>query len=412
MKVWKKSLLMLLALIVLIVGTVAGYALTIRDTTVGALKSTYIDTGSNNAEIIKATKPLTILLMGVDTRGGADAWAGNSDSQIVMTLNPQTDTTTMVSMERDTMVHILDGSGQDTGTVEKLNAAYPLGYNSGGLTSAAAWSEATISLQAGIKIDNFAAMNFDGIVSLVNAVGGIDIDNTSGTTLYISDTEPAYTAKVPPGKQHINGDQALVYARDRHHMANGDYGRAAHQREVLTQLVKKMLSLNNISQYQSFLQKVSKDFKTSIPLTSSTLPSLLGYRDCFKKVVSIQYEGVGDMYQGVSYQFTPNAEYLAVQNAMRKSLGQATSATVDSNLISYENRYGTTPSYLLPSATVTENGKKTVYGVDEQGSFVSLNATNSANYVSTNGDSVSADSSTSSSSASTSTATVTSSVPQ
>lgn len=55
----------------------------------------------------------------------------------------------------------------------------------------------TIGEQAGINVDNFLMINFDGLVNLVNDVGGIDIDNTTGQTLYISDTEPEYTAKVP-----------------------------------------------------------------------------------------------------------------------------------------------------------------------------------------------------------------------
>ena len=66
----------------------------------------------------------------------------------------------------------------------------------------------TIGAQTGINIDSFATVNFDGLVNMVDNVGGIDINNTTGQTLYISDTEPQYTAKVPPGKQHINGDQA------------------------------------------------------------------------------------------------------------------------------------------------------------------------------------------------------------
>lgn len=390
---------MLGSIILVSVIAVGGYTMTVLNSTTSALKTTFTNAGNKETkQVIQQTKPLTILLMGVDTggadRGTADSWNGNSDSQILMTLNPETKTTTMVSLERDTMTNILDSDGNVVST-EKMNAAYPLGYNSGksadGLENAVSYAMKTIEGQTGIKIDSFVTVNFDGLVNMVNNVGGIDINNTTGQTLYISDTEPSYTAKVPPGKQHINGDQALVYTRDRHHLPNGDYGRAAHQREVIAALMKKILALDNITRYNKFLTEASKDFRTNIPISTSTITSFLGYKDCFDKVVSIQYQGVGDMVNGVSYQFMPEKLYLAMQNAMRKSLGEDTITTLPESLITYETQFGSysTPFYYMPSATVTTKGKSTVYGIDTSGTLVTLDSTNSNKYVSTSGGSVS-----------------------
>ena len=420
MKLWIKTLLMLGSIILVTAVAAGGYTLTVLNSTTKAFKLTYTNAGNEKTkQVIQATEPLTILLMGVDTggegRGTSDSWNGNSDSQILMTLNPKTHTTTMVSIERDTMTNILDADGNVV-SKQKMNAAYPLGYNSGsssdGLKNAVSYAMKTIGAQTGINIDSFATVNFDGLVNMVDNVGGIDINNTTGQTLYISDTEPQYTAKVPAGKQHINGDQALVYTRDRHHLPNGDYGRAAHQREVLAALMKKVLALDNITRYEQFLNEVSKDFRTNIPINASTITSLLGYKDCFNKVVSIQYEGVGEMVNGTSYQFMPTDIYLAMQNIMKKSLDESTVTTLPSNLITYESVFGsgTAPFYYLPSATVTEKGKATVtYGVDTQGNLVALNSKNSGNYVSTSGGSVqSASSSGSASSSSVSDSTATS----
>src|SRR5699024_3957563 len=100
------------------------------------------------------------------------------DSQIVMTLNPKTNTTTMVSLERDVMSNILDDKGNTIST-QKMNAAYPMGYNAGGLETGVQYAMKTIGEQAGINVDNFLMINFDGLVNLVNDVGGIDIDNTT-----------------------------------------------------------------------------------------------------------------------------------------------------------------------------------------------------------------------------------------
>lgn len=415
----------MLGSIILVTGVaVAAYTMTVLNSTTQAFKMTYTNAGNKQAEqIIKATKPLTILVLGVDTggtgRGTSDSWDGNSDSQILVTLNPKTQTTTMVSVERDTMTNILDGNGNIV-SQEKLNAAYPLGYNAGGssngLETAVSYTMKTIGEQTGVNIDNFITMNFDGLINLVNDVGGIDIVNdTNGVdayqstakgdkitlpvtnqtvdsgAIYISDTEPAYTAYVPYYSdnrlQHINGDQALVFARDRHTLPNGDYGRMAHQREVISALMKKLLSMDNITQYQKILTDASKDFKTNIPINASTITSLLGYKDCFKKVVSVQYEGVGNMVGGISYQFTPTNIYLALQNVMRKSLGEPLITTLPDSLVTYESTFGngTSPQYYMPSATVTENGQSTVFGVDTEGNFVKINSTNSGQYVSTSG---------------------------
>lgn len=447
MKLWIKTLLMLGSIILVTGVAVAAYTLTVLNSTTQAFKMTYTNAGSKQTEqVIKATKPLTILVMGIDTggegRGTADSWNGNSDSQILITLDPTKKTTTMVSVERDTMTNILDGSGNIV-SKEKLNAAYPLGYNAGGKTkgleTGVSYAMKTIGEQTGINIDNFITMNFDGLINLVNDVGGIDIVNDSngvdvyqnttkgqkitlptGETIdsgaiYISDTEPDYSAYIPYYSdnrvQHINGEQALVFARDRHTLANGDYGRMAHQREVISALMKKLLALDNITQYQKLLTDASKDFKTNIPVNASTITSLLGYKDCFNKIVSIQYEGVGNMVDGVSYQFTPTNVYLAMQNAMKKSLEQSTVTSLPESLITYESTFGSysSPQYYMPSATITENGKSTVYGIDTEGNFITINSSNSGQYVSTGGGSVQSDSSSSSSGTSSSSSTASSS---
>lgn len=80
------------------------------------MKKTYVE--SMPAErTIDTKKPLAIMLLGVDTgdseRGGAESWNGNTDSQIVLTLNPQTKTTTIISIQRDTMANILDDKGNN-----------------------------------------------------------------------------------------------------------------------------------------------------------------------------------------------------------------------------------------------------------------------------------------------------------
>ena len=151
------------------------------------LTKTHVNTKIKSSSI-SAKKPLTILLMGVDTgdnsRGGADSWNGNSDSQIILTLNPRTKTTTIISVERDTMTNIEDASGKIQST-QKMNAAYPLGFNNGGLSSAVTYAMKTIGNQVGLNLNNFMIVNMDGLVNLVNDVGGVEVVNdTNGSDVY------------------------------------------------------------------------------------------------------------------------------------------------------------------------------------------------------------------------------------
>ena len=107
MRLWKKLLLGFLATLLVFAGLIFAYGTVVLNQTEDAFKSTFSDLGLSSSkksdDIIKATKPLTILLMGVDTGDAtrSDLWSGQSDTMIVMTINPQTNTTTMVSLERD-----------------------------------------------------------------------------------------------------------------------------------------------------------------------------------------------------------------------------------------------------------------------------------------------------------------------
>ena len=94
-----------------------------------------------------------------------------------------------------------------------------------------------------------------------------------------------------PGKQTINGDQALVYARMRYQDPEGDYGRQKRQREVIKKVVEKVLSLNSVSHYQAILKAVSSNMQTNIALDSKSIPQLLGYQDVFKNIKSEQLRG-------------------------------------------------------------------------------------------------------------------------
>ena len=336
---FKKTLLMFLSLLMVTVLGVGAYAWTIFDQSTGELSKTYKSLGGET-DVISATKPMTILLMGVDTGSGSreDTWSGNSDSMILMTVNPTTKKTVMMSLERDILTKVKDSDGE---TVEaKLNSAYA----SGGAKLAIS----TIQDLMNIHIDRYVLINMKGLVQLVDAVGGITVNNTFDFPISIEENEPEYTAKVEPGVQKINGDQALVYARMRYQDPEGDYGRQKRQREVIKKVVEKVLSLNSVSHYQAILKAVSSNMQTNIELSSRSIPQLLGYKDAFKRIESQQLRGEdATLADGGSYQIVTGEHLLEMQNVLRKTLGLATLTKLETNAVLYEELDGSggvTPS--------------------------------------------------------------------
>ena len=347
---FKKIVLMFLSLLAVTVLGVGAYAWTIYNQSTGELSKTYKSFG-DETDVISATKPMTVLLMGVDTGSGSrsDAWAGNSDTMILLSVNPTTKKTVMMSLERDILTKIKNGDGE---TVEaKLNAAYA--------TGGAKLAISTIQDMMNIHVDRYILINMKGLVDLVDAVGGITVNNTFDFPISIEENEPEYTAKVEPGVQSVNGDQALVYARMRYQDPEGDYGRQKRQREVIKKVVEKVLSLNSISHYQAILKAVSSNMQTNIELTSGSIPQLLGYRDAFKNIESQQLRGEdATLADGGSYQIVTKSHLLEMQNILRKSLGLETLTKLETNAVLYEDLNG---EGQITSGSSSSSGASNVY---------------------------------------------------
>ncbi|MBM7318808.1 LCP family protein [Streptococcus suis] len=336
MTIGKKIFLMSLAIIGLTVGAGLIYGASLLNFSTDAISKTFkqLD-GEEKITPIDATEPLTILLMGVDmdqaTRGG-DWEGGRSDSMILVTVNPKTKETNMMSLTRDIMVEIAEASGESSGTVEKLNHSYSYGQ--------APMAIATIEKMMDINIDRYIEINMDGLVELVDAVGGIEVNNTLGFPISISEHEPAYTSVVQPGKQLVNGNQALVYARMRYDDPEGDIGRQRRQREVITAIIKKLLQLDGFTQYKKILTAISNNMRTNIEIGPATIPSLLGYKDSVSKLNSYQLRGVDQMVDAIYYQLPTSEHLLEMQNILKKSIGLEEKTDLVTNVKVYEGQVG------------------------------------------------------------------------
>ncbi|AER22091.1 TPA: LCP family protein [Streptococcus suis] len=336
MTIGKKIFLMSLAIVGLTLGAGLIYGASLLNFSTDAISKTFKQlNGEEEITPIDATEPLTILLMGVDmdqaTRGG-DWEGGRSDSMILVTVNPKTKETNMMSLTRDIMVEIAEANGESSGTVEKLNHSYSYGQ--------APMAIATIEKMMDINIDRYIEINMDGLVELVDAVGGIEVNNTLGFPISISEHEPAYTSIVQPGKQLVNGDQALVYARMRYDDPEGDIGRQRRQREVITAIIKKLLQLDGLTQYKKILTAISNNMRTNIEISPATIPSLLGYKDSVSKLNSYQLRGVDQMVDEIYYQLPTSEHLLEMQNVLKKSIGLEENTDLVTNVKVYEGQMG------------------------------------------------------------------------
>ena len=327
----KKIIGMFLGFVLVTVIGVGAYAFTIYQRSTQTLAKTYKKIGEET-KVIEATEPLTILLMGVDTGNveRTDKWVGNSDSMILVTVNPKTKKVVMMSLERDILTKIQqpDGSVMEA----KLNAAYA--------TGGAELAISTIQKMMNIHIDRYVMVNMHGLQEMVDAVGGITVNNTLGFPISIQDQEPFNTISIGVGEQKLNGEEALVYSRMRYQDPEGDYGRQKRQREVIQNIVEKILSVNSVSHYQEILKALSDNMQTNIEITTSTIPQLMGYQDSFKNIESQQLRGEDAMLQGGSYQIVTTAHILEMQNILRRSLGQPEVTKLETNAVLYENING------------------------------------------------------------------------
>ena len=201
---------------------------------------------SNNVD-----KPFSLVLLGVDTtKEGLDKnTPANGDTVIVITFNPKTYNTTMMSVPRDSYVPIscLNNRTQK-------------------ITHAAAYGDEcmlnTLENFLEIDIDYYAKINFKGLVHLVDALGGIDVDVPK--MLCTDDSDRRGQVCIYEGHQHLNGEEALVYARNRKQLAEGDFGRQAHQQIIIKAMMEKLKEMKSVSKFTEILKTISNNLDTNL----------------------------------------------------------------------------------------------------------------------------------------------------
>ena len=190
-------------------------------------------------------KVYTIYLSGIDTRGEMTA-KSRSDVNIIATVNTDTHEILLVSTPRDYFVP-LSISG---GAPDKLTHAGIYGIDV---------CMDTLGMLYDIDINYYFRINFGGFVKVIDALGGITVNSD-----YDFDSKNILGYHFNKGENYLNGEQALIFARERYAFQEGDRQRGKNQMEVIRGVVKKALSPEVLTSYSSILSSLDGCFGTNI----------------------------------------------------------------------------------------------------------------------------------------------------
>ncbi len=217
-----------------------------------------------------AEEPFIVLV------GGNDSWnlssvnlatnAGRTDVNMMVVVNPNTKQLLIVSIPRDSYVYLWG----DYGCPDKLTHST--------VYSLDCWRR-TINAMFDLEVNYFVRVNFSSIVNVVDALGGVDIDNPyyfeSGAVVYYNANNGDYKqvrVKFPEGALHLNGAEALGYCRERYYvrpdtgMSISDYGRNEHQAIVIKALIDQATSVSTITHISDLFEAIAGTFNTDLSM--------------------------------------------------------------------------------------------------------------------------------------------------
>lgn len=240
---------------------------------------------SKNVNVTK--EPFVIYISGIDTKGKVST-VSRSDVNMIVTINPKTKQILMTSIPRDYYVTLANKGKKD-----KLTHSGLAGIEN---------TIKTVENFMDININYYARVNFTSLIKMVDALGGVDVESVG------SFSTGEYSFK--KGINHVNGNQALAFSRERYHVSGGDNGRVANQQRVLTAMLKKMMSPAIITNYSSVLKSIEGSFETN--MDSSDITDLLQMQISDMAswtFVQKQLSGTGKTMTGGAYMPSNNLYY-------------------------------------------------------------------------------------------------------
>ncbi|WP_142827191.1 LCP family glycopolymer transferase [Planococcus soli] len=242
--------------------------------------------------VLSEQDPFSVVLLGVDER---EDDRGRSDTVVVLTVNPAEQSTKMVSIPRDTYTEIVG-----RGTMDKINHAYAFG----GIEM----SMATVENLLDIPIDYVMQVNMEGFQDIVDAVGGVEVNNAMAFDEFAA------------GNIELNGEEALGYVRMRKQDPEGDFGRQNRQKQVIQAIMKEGASVNSLLNYRGIFDALGNNVRTNMTF-DEMMDVQSNYRDAIDTVDQILVEdGTGETINGIWYYMMDDAELAEIQTTLKEHL--------------------------------------------------------------------------------------------
>jgi LCP family protein required for cell wall assembly len=245
--------------------------------------------------ILEGKDPFSVLMLGVDEREGDK---GRSDTIIVLTVNPNSNSVKMLSIPRDTRTEII-GKGID----DKINHAYAFG----GVPMAMD----TVENFLDIPIDYYMQVNMEGFKDIVEAVGGVKVQND----LDFKQNE-FHFAK---GEITLNGEQALSFSRMRYDDPRGDFGRQSRQRQIIQGVINEGMSISSLTNFSDIFTALGKSITTNLTF-DQMVDIQKNYRDTGKNIQQIEIKETGTMINKIYYGLVSPVEKHKIQTDLKSQL--------------------------------------------------------------------------------------------
>ncbi|MRG84799.1 LCP family glycopolymer transferase [Salinibacillus xinjiangensis] len=294
-----KIFLTVLATIILAVGVFALYVYNSVKDTVSEDMNEDVESIANDISKEKASKgeeTLNILLMGVDEREGDK---GRADTLILLSLNPNTDSMQMISIPRDSYVDIVGYGKQD-----KINHSYVYGGTD--------MTVATVEKFLDVELDYFVKINMGGLSDLVDAIGGVTVNNPIE---WVDSGDDGYKAgfHYPKGEITLNGPEAMGFVRMRKQDPKGDAGRNERQRILIDAIIDKGASVGSVTRIDDILEVLGDNMSTNMSFDEMQ-DIYKHYRNTRNNQKNYQIQGTGQYIGPIWYYMISEEERQKVHN--------------------------------------------------------------------------------------------------
>ncbi|EGC82946.1 LCP family protein [Anaerococcus prevotii] len=199
---------------------------------------------TQNKKQVEEDKAFNVYISGIDTYGSLST-VSRSDVNMILSVNPVKNKILITTIPRDTYLAI----GGDNNKYDKLTHAGLFGVDT---------SIKSLESLLDIDIDYYGKVNFTSLTELINALGGIKVDNP---VAFESSSGKYY---FPQGKIDMDGDMALAFSRERYHLEEGDFDRGKNHARVLTGIINKMLSYDMLINFNQISNIVLESVNTDI----------------------------------------------------------------------------------------------------------------------------------------------------